>query len=75
MNITVLYSCAQCGANNRQVEVPARTTENLMDWMHNLGIALSKDHDKNSPGCHVRSLTEVKIPATGVDRVGGAPVN
>ena len=75
MNITVLYSCSQCGAVERPVEVKARTTEDVVDWMKSLSYVLSRHHDKHSPGCHVTTLTEVKIPATGIDRIGGAPVN
>ena len=74
-NITVLWTCNQCGQVDREVQVPARTDEQLMDWMQWLGVALSRDHDRVSPGCKIQKMSEVKIPALGTDRVGGAPVN
>lgn len=74
LKIEVLYSCHSCGLNDVKVQVPARTEENVLVWMETTGAYLSADHDKRSPHCHPDTLSNVKIPITGTDRIGGAPV-
>lgn len=67
------YSCAQCGLKRQVVTVKARTDEDIMTWMDQiLTPALSADHDRRSPGCHITKLTEVMIPvAANNPNVGG----
>jgi len=72
--ITVLYSCGLCGLTRIPVRVKARTDEDVLVWMEGLGAVLSADHAQRSPGCRPATLTDVMIPMTGTDRVGGAPV-
>lgn len=67
----VLYSCVPCGLRRVPVDVPARGEEDVLAWMEKLGHAMSMDHARRSPHCHPESLTEVMIPMTGTDRVGG----
>ncbi len=75
MKIEVLYSCDKCGISDRPVKIEARTVEPLKDWMESLSELLSRDHDQHSPRCKITSITQVKIPIVGTDRVGGTPVN
>ena len=73
--IGVLYSCDECGIRNAEVQVPSRDAEDVIQWMEKICIiALSRDHADRSPHCRPKVLTNIKIPMTGVDRVGGAPV-
>lgn len=75
VTITVLYSCHLCGLTDIPVPVPARTDEDVLVWMEQTGGLLSRDHDQRSPLCHPDKLSNVKIPMTGTDRVGGAAQN
>jgi len=68
--IEVLYSCS-CGLKDVPVQVPARTTEELREWMHHLRVALSADHARRSPHCPARATAEVRIPLAGTCKVGG----
>lgn len=61
--IEVLYTCDKCGAVDRTVKIEERGDgEDIRDWMHRLTVALSRNHDQNSPGCHVSKFANVKIP-------------
>lgn len=73
VTVTVLYSCHVCGLTDIPVPVPARTDEDVLVWMEQTGGLLSQDHAQRSPLCHPKTLSNVKIPMTGADRVGGAP--
>jgi hypothetical protein len=74
LTITCKYSC-RCGIRDAEVEVPARTTEEVVDWVERvLGAAIGADHMKRSPHCRATEMEHVKIPMLGSDRVGGAPV-
>lgn len=65
------YSCHLCGLKSVEVDVPARTTEDILDWMRMLGERLSADHRARSPRCRTASLADVMIPITGANKVGG----
>lgn len=67
----VLYSCVPCGLRRVPVEVAARGEEDVLAWMEKLGHLLATDHHRRSPHCRPESLTEIMIPMTGTDRVGG----
>lgn len=76
MTIRVLYSCELCGLEKVGANVPARTSENVIEWFEKtLGPALSADHAKRSPGCAPENLKNVMVPMTGATKVGGAPEN
>lgn len=74
--ITVLYSCALCSLTDIPVQVPARADgEDVVAWMEECGRHLSADHHARSPRCRPKTLTSVKIPIDGTDKIGGAPVS
>lgn len=73
--IDVLYSCHKCGLKDVSLSVLARTTESVVAWTNGIGHAISRDHDRRSPHCHVTSLSEVKIPITGASKIGGPVEN
>lgn len=61
--ITVKYSCAGCGIQRREVQVPARTTEDVVAWIkQTVAHCLSDDHGAQSPQCRNRTMSEVMIP-------------
>jgi hypothetical protein len=72
--ITVRYSCSLCGLLRVPCRVPARGEENVVLWMEGVVLRLSDDHARRSPHCHPDKLTEVMIPMSGAEKVGGAPV-
>ncbi len=74
MTITVKYSCSQCGINRQPVEVPARTSEDVVWTEQVMAPALSRDHDERSPGCVITKLSEVLVPMTGASKIGGPPL-
>ena len=74
--ISVRYSCAACGIAKVSVAVPARQSEDVKDWVEKImAQAISDDHTVRSPRCTSRTMSEVMIPVSGTDRIGGAPVN
>lgn len=73
--ISILYSCHQCGLNDVAVAVRLREPhEDVLRWMDLVGLELSRDHDMKSPGCRITSLSEVKIPVTGAEYIGGPAI-
>jgi hypothetical protein len=72
IEITVRYSCHQCGIKDAEVPIAAREPgEALNGWMDRLGMALSKDHRRRSPWCHPDTLKDVQIPINGAQQIGG----
>lgn len=73
--IRCLYSCHQCGLHEQVVEVPARGKEGVVAWMRDTCIQIiALDHAVRSPWCRADQLDYLKIPITGCEKVGGAPV-
>jgi hypothetical protein len=70
MFITIKYSCRECGIVDRDVIVPARTTEDLGVWMGTLGDCISTDHRLKSPRCRAQSMQNLKIPITENKPIG-----
>lgn len=73
----VLYSCHKCGLRDVEVKLLARTNETIVRWMNDvMARALSADHDRRSPHCHITKLDEIKIPMPpGTGKVGGVVEN
>ena len=71
MTTEVQYSCNLCGINRATVAVQAREAEPIVDWMRTLTLRLQQDHGQRSPSCRADSLSEVLVPMTGRDKVGG----
>lgn len=69
--IRVKYSCHLCGLRNIEVDVPARRTEDVLEWMDGTVRLLGRDHARRSPRCHPTQLKDVMIPMPpGTDRIG-----
>ncbi len=61
--IAVKYTCDLCGLHRVTCSIEARKPgQDIAEWMGALGFALSRDHDKRSPGCKPEKLAEVMIP-------------
>lgn len=75
MKITLKYSCHTCGLRKVEVDVPARTDEDVVEWMKKtVGEHVQADHQRRSPGCSATHVQDLMIPMTGTDRVGGPVV-
>lgn len=71
--IEILYTCDSCGIKNQKVVVIARTTQNVVEWVQRVAAyAISADHAGRSPHCKATTMTDMKIPVSGTDKVGGA---
>lgn len=61
--ITIKYTCEQCGIARRDVQVPARTTEDVVAWVREIvARCVADDHARTSPGCTSRKMSELLIP-------------
>lgn len=70
--ITVRYSCPNCGIKGRDVQMAARGDEDVITWMEHTCIpTVSRDHAATSPLCTATSLSDLMIPITGAEKVGG----
>lgn len=74
LTIRVLYSCQMCALKDAAVDVPARGDEDVKVWMDATVLAVWRDHWKRSPRCRPNVLTEMKIPVSHTDRIGGPPL-
>lgn len=72
--IVCKYTCKPCGLKRISVEVPARLTEPVEEWMDATVRLISADHKLRSPLCRASKMSELMIPMTGTDRVGGPTV-
>lgn len=73
--IKVFYTCDACGVEKAVVDMPARSTETIGEWMKILGQCLGEHHSTNSPNCTATELTEVWIPLTGREKIDGPIVH
>lgn len=72
MAITVKYSCALCGLYRISCNVPARDPgEAIVDYMRNITVIVCVDHDRRSPGCKPKELSELLIPCYEGQQIGG----
>ena len=61
--IGLTYTCNECGLKDVTVQIVARTTEDIVDWMQDVLIPkLAQDHWNRSPSCIATTLSQVKIP-------------
>lgn len=75
MNIVVKYTCLMCGLIKVECSIEARQEEDIVTWTNSkLIVAIAHDHRKRSPYCHATEITEVMIPITGAEKIGG-PIN
>lgn len=72
--IQVLYSCDLCGLKDVAVDVPMRGEEDVLQWMDKTVIHLGNDHFRRHPECHPEKLTNIKIPITGAEKIGGPAI-
>lgn len=70
--ITVKYSCPACGLSKVDVVVPARESEDVVEWMKQTMALTWQDHGRRSSFCCPPSLHDLMIPMPpGADRIGG----
>jgi len=70
--LTIFYTCDSCGINERPINVKAREKdENIVRWIEQVTICISNDHSRVSPDCRAERMTNVKIPISGADQIGG----
>lgn len=74
LTITVFYTCQDCGLQHVICVVPARQDDDVRVWMDRTVRLVAADHRRRSPRCQAQSLTELRIPMTGTDRIGGVAV-
>lgn len=73
---TLMYSCKLCGLHRVKVPVRSRETEeSVTAWMDHTIHMIAFDHRRRSPVCQAKEITEVMIPLTGTDRIGGPVQN
>jgi len=72
--IGIVYSCQRCGLELVTCDVPAREDEDVRLWMDRTVRLVWDDHARRSPHCHPDTLSEMRIPMTGADRIGGPAV-
>jgi hypothetical protein len=73
VTITVKYSCVPCGLMKVDCEVPARTdSEPVVKWTEEvMAVAIAVDHMMRSPACTATEISEVWVPISGADHIGG----
>ena len=49
--ITIMFSCAGCGLVKHKLQVPARETEDIFEWMEKVKRWLGDEHERVSPQC------------------------
>lgn len=61
--ITCYYTCKACGTVKRPVQVPARTTEDVVSWLRKVvAFAIGNDHRTHSPKCQATKMSDLMIP-------------
>jgi len=74
ITIPVRYSCVECGLKDVRCDVPARGSESVETWLIKTTHLLCDDHDRRSPNCCPKFLTDILIPIAGADKPGGPPI-
>ncbi len=74
MKIRILYSCLICGLKDVACEVPAREEEDVIVWLHNSMLFVRDDHGRRSPKCNSDRASDIKIPMTGANKIGGPTI-
>ena len=75
MNITIKYSCHQCGIRDADVSVPARGDEEVTKWLDSVTVLVAENHALIRPHCKIDRISELKIPMVGTEKVGGPVLN
>ena len=77
LTIAVHYTCRMCGVEDAIVNVRARGEEqDVVNWLQETcARAIYNDHIARSPQCPATSISEVKIPIAGADKIGGVAQN
>jgi hypothetical protein len=71
----VRYTCHICALEDVVCEVQERAKgQDLEKWIQYLAAALRDDHHERSPECKAEGLSDVKIPTTGAEHIGGPTV-
>jgi len=62
--ITVMFDCKGCGISKHKVQVPARTVEDIGEWVRRVGDIVGAEHRKLSPTCPSKHC-DLYLPAGG----------
>jgi len=62
--ITVMFDCKGCGIQKHKVQVPARTVEDVVEWVRRVGDIVGEEHRKLSPNC-TTAKCDLYLPTTG----------
>jgi hypothetical protein len=75
--ITCKYSCDECGLHRVEVTVPARPKSmDIARWVQNVAAYMVyADHSCRSPKCRSNTMSEMMIPITGAEILGGPSVS
>ena len=78
-NIEIIckYTCPECGVNRAEVSVPVRPPDmDVVHWVQNVAAHyLAADHAMRSPACTCNTMSEMMIPISGAERIGGPSVS
>lgn len=62
ITVPIIYTCRQCGIDEREIRVRERTAdENIIAWMNAVQTAVGEDHLRMSPACRSQTC-DLKIP-------------
>ena len=50
--ITVKFTCKACGMEKVEVQVPARSTEDVRAWVESIAQMCGDEHCRRNPKCH-----------------------
>ena len=74
--LVVEYSCSLCGIVRAKVAMAYRDENQPINvFMETCVIvAIARDHHIRSPQCQAKEITEIWIPTSGVQWIGGPPI-
>lgn len=76
MEIIILYTCDLCGLEKQKLSIPQRReNEDIREWMRKSSIHIQSDHLKRSPDCKAEALSQLMIPITGAEMIGGPSIS
>ena len=69
--IPIRYTCFKCHLLHRVFQGPTRNyNEDVLVYMHRLAVAMTEDHNEQSPGCSPDKFYDVWIPVKENQPIG-----